>query len=109
MFLGLTQMIQIEIMFNFRGSIHGSPGCKSYSFGAEHTLPRVPPPPVIAYYDIKHISCVNLCELWCTTPMITVESYKIFVRPDPLSPLCGAGNFGKIWSACGQREIQYAE
>jgi len=41
--------------------------------------------------------------------MITVENYKIFVRPDPLSHLCGAGNFGKLWSACGQREIQYTE
>jgi hypothetical protein len=23
--------------------------------------------------------------------------------------LCGAGNFGKIWSACGQREIQFTK
>jgi len=52
---------------------------------------------------------VKLYELWCTTPIITVQNYKIFVRPDPLSPLCGAGNFGKLWSACGQREIQYTE
>jgi hypothetical protein len=27
----------------------------------------------------------------------------------PLTLLCGAGNFGKIWSACRQHEIQYTE
>jgi hypothetical protein len=26
-----------------------------------------------------------------------------------LNLLCGAGNFGQIWSACGQHEIQYTK
>jgi hypothetical protein len=30
-------------------------------------------------------------------------------RTGLLSFLCGAGNFGKIWSACGKHEIQYTE
>jgi len=29
--------------------------------------------------------------------------------PVPINLLCGAGNFGKIWSACGQHEIQYTD
>jgi hypothetical protein len=34
---------------------------------------------------------------------------KDALAPGPLSLLCNAGNFGKIWSACGQREIQQTE
>ena len=31
------------------------------------------------------------------------------LAPGSLNLLCGAGNFGKIWSACGQREIHHTE
>jgi len=31
------------------------------------------------------------------------------LAPGPLTLLCGAGNFSKIWSACGQHEIQHTE
>jgi hypothetical protein len=31
------------------------------------------------------------------------------LAPGPFNLLCGAGNFGKTWSACGQHEIQYTE
>ena len=30
-----------------------------------------------------------------------------YCNTGPLNLLCDAGNFGKTWSACGQREIQY--
>jgi len=32
---------------------------------------------------------------------------KAALAPGPLNLLCGAGSFGKIWSACGPREIQH--
>jgi hypothetical protein len=35
--------------------------------------------------------------------------FKGAFAPGPLNLLCGAGNFGKIWSACGQRKIQHTE
>jgi hypothetical protein len=31
----------------------------------------------------------------------------IFPRSGPLNLLCGAGKFEKIWSTCGQHEMQY--
>jgi hypothetical protein len=51
------------------------------------------------------MNCVNLCELWCTAAMITVENYKIFVWPDPLSLLCGAGNLAKFGRHAGNMKF----
>jgi hypothetical protein len=37
--------------------------------------------------------------------------YSVMGRsvPGPLNLICGAGNFGKIWPACRQHEIQHIE
>jgi hypothetical protein len=34
---------------------------------------------------------------------------RLWISVGPLNILCGAGNLGKIWSACVQHEIQYTE
>jgi hypothetical protein len=34
---------------------------------------------------------------------------EYLTTPRPLNILCGAGNFGKIWYACGQRGLQFTE
>jgi hypothetical protein len=35
--------------------------------------------------------------------------YLHILPPDLLNLPCGDGNFGKIWSECGQREVKYIE
>ena len=42
-------------------------------------------------------------------PWLQSKITKYLLDQTRSAPLCGAGNFGKLWSACGQREIQYAE
>jgi len=37
--------------------------------------------------------------------MIIITNNLEFCRPGPLQLLCGAGNFGKIRSSCGEHEF----
>jgi hypothetical protein len=46
----------------------------------------------------------------CTATLTSIYLRTLLhVKTDPLHLLRGAGNFDKIWSACGQHEIQCTE
>jgi len=43
---------------------------------------------------------------WDTYVLSNVRQFHARVTAGVLSVICGAGDFGKIWSACGQHENQ---
>jgi hypothetical protein len=40
---------------------------------------------------------------------LSYEDYPLCFESGPLDLSCVTANFDKIWSACGQHEIQYTE
>jgi hypothetical protein len=58
-----------------------------------------------------HQNCSRYIFATCNTITTTVTTWhtRRHVRPGPLGLFCGAGNFGKIWSACRQDVVQYTE
>jgi hypothetical protein len=47
-------------------------------------------------------------------PVMGIEQFMIFYfavwhKPGLINLLCGEDNFGKVWSACRQYDIQYTE
>jgi len=40
---------------------------------------------------------------------VSYVEFSLCFKSGPLDLSCGTANFGKIWSACEQHEIQYTE
>ena len=52
------------------------------------------------------VICTAACGMWSDC---AIDNQHLVLRPGPLSLMSGTVNFGKIWSECGQPEIQYTE
>jgi len=64
------------------------------------------------YREKMESSCTEGNELLCSIKcgaFLTGWGHSSFSRTDLFNFLRGAGNFGSICSACGQRDLQYTE
>jgi len=58
-------------------------------------------------YNVEGITLQTGCRNHPVSSSLDTEVH--FSGASLINILCGVGNFGKFWSACGQYEIQYRE